>query len=297
MMKKIFVLLFLLMACAGACAETEPSAPPQEQSAESKQTPSETIPLPDESAETVCASVLLDAGHGFGDVGCSFPNGLVYEKDVTYVLTQKIGNALQSRGVNVLYTHDGTTCPTKSQLDALAEDLHYDLDAFLRGLIGQYSGRTDEDVQATLDAFFGGVNDNDLFGVYERCYYANLLAQQQEISLFVSVHINANESCDTLTGFELFCCMDTPHANASGDAMLELQGALAYRFLQKETRIRTYGWDDAYVVTKYTDMPSVLIESGYATTPSDARDLQDEAWQNEFAHAVADGIVRYLTTE
>ncbi|MBQ3154913.1 MAG: N-acetylmuramoyl-L-alanine amidase [Clostridia bacterium] len=290
MMKKILVLLFLLTTCAGACTGAQPGMPPQEQSAESDRTQDETIPF-------LCKTVLLDAGHGFGDVGCSFWGGHVYEKDITPVLTQKIGRALQARGVNVLYTHDGSACPTKSQLDALAEDLRYDLDGFLRGLIERYSGRTDEELQATLDTFYGGINENDLFGVYERCYYANLLAQQQEISLFVSVHVNANESCDTLTGFELFCCMDTPHADASGDAMLELQGALAYRFLQKETRIRAYGWNDAYVVTKYTDMPSVLIESGYATTPSDARELQDETWQNEFANAVADGIVRYLTTE
>ncbi len=302
MMKKIFVLLFLLLLCTGACAAEVPHTMPSFDGASSGQIPSgqipsETIPLPEESTETVCGTVLLDAGHGFGDVGCSFPNGLVYEKDITSVLTQKIGNALQSRGINVLYTHDGNTCPTKSQLDALAQTLSYDLDAYLRDLAETYGGRTGEELQATLDAFYGGINDNDLFGVFERCYRANLLAKQQDISLFVSVHINANESCDTLTGFDLFCCADTPHADASERAMLELQGALAYRFLQKETRICTYGWDDAYVVTKYTDIPSVLIESGYATTPSDAHDLQDETWQNEFANAVADGIERYLMTE
>ncbi len=291
MMKKIWVLLFLLLTCTGACTGAQQS----EQSTETESVLSETIPLPDESAETACKTVLLDAGHGFGDVGCSFPNGTVYEKDITLQLTQKIGTALRSRGINVLYTHDGSACPTGSQLYTLAQTLDYDLDEYLRGLVERYSGRAGEELQATLDSFYGGLNENDLFGVYERCYYANLLAKQQDISLFVSVHINANESCDTLTGFELFCCMDTPYAAASGDLMLELQGALAYRFLQKETRIRTYGWDDAYVVTKYTDMPSVLIESGYATTPSEAADLQNELWQNEFAQAVADGILRYLS--
>ena len=50
----------------------------------------------------------------------------------------------------------------------------------------------------------------------------------------------------------------------------------------------------AVEVNKYPDMPSVLIESGYATNPTDAQNLQNEAWQNAFARAVADGIEYFL---
>jgi len=41
-------------------------------------------------------------------------------------------------------------------------------------------------------------------------------------------------------------------------------------------------------------MPSVLIESGYASTPEDAEKLLDEEWQNNFAEAVCTGIINYI---
>ena len=35
-------------------------------------------------------------------------------------------------------------------------------------------------------------------------------------------------------------------------------------------------------MTKYADMPSVLIEMGYGTNPRDAADLKSEKWLSEF---------------
>jgi N-acetylmuramoyl-L-alanine amidase len=57
---------------------------------------------------------------------------------------------------------------------------------------------------------------------------------------------------------------------------------------------REDGWDDAFVVTKYTDMPAILVEAGFASNDEDADLLTDPTWQDAFAVAVAEGIEMYL---
>lgn len=56
------------------------------------------------------------------------------------------------------------------------------------------------------------------------------------------------------------------------------------------------GWNDAFVVTKRADMPSILIEMGFASNKDDAANLLDPEWRETFVSAVADGIGDYLGT-
>ena len=239
-------------------------------------------------------TVLIDPGHGFGDVGCTFPDTNIYEKKVVLTLAHKIGAELENYGINVLYTHDGASFLSGPQLDEMASSMGFDHDAFLYKLIKENSGRTERQVAETMDAFHAGLNENHLYGGYERCYYANLLDARQEISLFLSVHINTNTDSDELRGFEMYYCSDTPFAEQSLDAMNCMRDVLRERFTDRKSSLIAYTWDDGNIVNKYVDMPSVLLESGFATTPSEAQDLLNERWQNDFARAIADGIVQFL---
>ena len=241
-------------------------------------------------------TVILDPGHGFGDTGCAFPGGSPCEKDLTPVLVAKIRAALEADGITVLQTHDGQHFPTSSEMNTLAQSLSYDLDAYLTRLIRGYSGRDSVRQAETIATFKGGLNDDDLFNIYERSYYANLLSAGHgaPADLFVSVHVNANADSSALSGFELYQCTDTPYAERSRELMRALESGLQNAFPKTTLRKTAWDWEEAFAVNKYPDMPSVLIESGYATNPADAANLQNEAWQNAFARAVADGIELYL---
>ena len=70
--------------------------------------------------------------------------------------------------------------------------------------------------------------------------------------------------------------------------------ALLFFFPKTRCGARALSWDGAYVVTKYADMPALLLESGFATNGGDAKNLTNSAWQDQFASAVADGIRMYL---
>ncbi len=289
-MNKIRLILLLAVICTALCAcRTEPPEPTQRelflQAGELTQ---------EQKTALQGKCVMLDAGHGFADIGCTFPDGELFEREITLILTQKIKAALESDGMTVWLTHDGETFLPRDGLESLAGTLGYDMDAYLQSLISTHSGRKGEAVQNTVRAFWEGVNDDETFDTFERCFYANLCGSQQPMSLYVSVHVNASAGNPLASGFDLFTCSDTPHDTDSRRLANAMKDALGHDFADTKARVKTYGWDDAYVVTKYPDMPSVLVESGFSTNETDAANLQNEAWQNEFARAVADGIEIYL---
>lgn len=49
-----------------------------------------------------------------------------------------------------------------------------------------------------------------------------------------------------------------------------------------------------FVVLRSPDIPSLLVESGYITNPTDAKNLASPVWQKRFAGAVVDGITNYF---
>lgn len=305
-MKRTLVISLLAALLTGGCALSEAEVHPSEPPAASRQ-PIVDNPLIDETSFTEPEvssmqeslrgkTVVLDPGHGFGDTGCPFPDSSLLEKDLTPVLVNKVREALEADGVTVLLTHDGQRFPTGSELNVQAASLSYDLDAYLSHLIGRYSGRDSARQAETAAAFKNGINDDDLFSIYERSYCANLLSAGAETpaALFVSIHVNANAGSSALSGFELYSCTDTPYAERSRELMDALERGLQEAFPQTALRKVAWNWEEAFAVNKYPDMPSVLIESGYATNPTDGANLQNEAWQNAFARTVADGIELFL---
>jgi len=290
---KTKLILLLAVICLLFCScGSEPSAP-AEPSERELFLQSDALTAEQKTA-LLGKNVILDAGHGFADIGCTFPDGELFEREVTLVLTQKIKAALESDGVTVWLTHDGETFLSRDGLEQLSETLSYDMDAYLQQLIASYSGRKGEELQNTIAAFWEGVNADETFDTFERSFFANLCDKQQPMSLYVSVHVNASPNNPLASGFDLFTCSDTPHDKQSRALADAMRDALQNDFAQTKARIKTYGWSDAYVVTKYPDMPSVLVESGFSTNETDAANLQNEAWQNAFARAVADGIELYL---
>jgi N-acetylmuramoyl-L-alanine amidase len=49
-----------------------------------------------------------------------------------------------------------------------------------------------------------------------------------------------------------------------------------------------------FVVLRSADIPSLLIESGYITNPTDARNLDSSSWRQHFASAIVQGITAWF---
>lgn len=216
-------------------------------------------------------TVLLDAGHGFGDVGCTsdFLDGR-YEYELTLDFVRLLSERLESRGFDVVLTHDGDTFPSVSELTERADraGVGYDAEKLI---------------------------DNNVFDAYERAVYANVLNAEGEIDLFLSIHVNANAESSECEGFEIDYCSENSSSRRSEKAFRSICDSLEASFGGRRRKEFADSYEMAFVVTKYTTMPSILFETAYATTPAEAERLLDPEWRAEIADALDKGIADYFS--
>lgn len=217
-------------------------------------------------------TVMLDAGHGFRDVGCSseYLKGLD-EHQLTMDFVLRLCQKLEDLGYNVLLSHDGENPPNMDEICSLADlyEINYD--------------------ETKISP------ENGIFDAYERTVLANVKDKEQEIDLFLSIHVNASADSDTATGFELDYCAENGASEMSEFAFLELCKSLEAAYPERRFKQFADSWDMSFIVTKYTNMPSMLFETAFATTPDDASLLLDEEWRDDLMTAVAEGIKGYFS--
>ena len=208
--------------------------------------------------------VLIDPGHGFGDVGCQSPYGFD-EKDLTIVYANILREKLEDAGAEVYMTHDGESFPSASEIARRADSLGivYDSEKLV---------------------------DNNVFSAYERSVWENVTDAEKHIDLFISLHINSIENAPECSGFSI----DWYEANPQAASLEKFAADLGKRLedgYSKEVRLFSDSLKDAYIVNKYTNTPSVLVELGYATNSEDVADMQNPAWQKNVCGTIADAIV------
>lgn len=124
--------------------------------------------------------------------------------------------------------------------------------------------------------------DTDV-GLYDRAEIANGL----NADLFVSIHCNAAENNFDFQGLYVY---HYPQS-AAGSALAQSIQTAAAAFTGAVDR----GIDHAnFVVLRESDMPAVLVETGFMTCQAELGRLMDDAYQTRMAQGVAQGIVRFL---
>lgn len=253
--------------------------------------------------------VVLDPGHGFWDGGCSNEAlGDWVEKTLTIDICGRIAPILRSAGVYVIYTHDGSTFPNNDEIAALAAESGFSMEAFARKLIKDYGfDKNDKPVNENdvWNAFAGNLLDTgsgkNIFNVYERAYYISALAQKTHIDAAVSVHVNSvdvtnpNIDATKFHGMTVSYCTSNDQRLASMKLQKSVSDALAEAFPEKRVIRYADPWYDSLVICKYSAAPTILIETGYATDPTDAADFCDEAYRQKLAETIAAGILASLS--
>ena len=249
--------------------------------------------------------VILDPGHGFFDGGCSNDAlGNWIEKTLTMDICRRIEPILKASGIYVLYTHDGETFPSNSEIDAIAAENGFAIEPFVRKLIQDYGfdkQNNPVDENSVWKAFSGNLLDTgtgkNIFNVYERAYYVSALAKNMSISAMVSVHVNSvdvtnpNIDASKFHGMTVSYCTSNDQRLASMKLQKSVSDELAAAFPEKRLIRYADPWYDSLVICKYSAVPTILIETGYATDPTDAADFCDEAYRQKLAETIAAGII------
>ena len=120
-------------------------------------------------------------------------------------------------------------------------------------------------------------------GLYDRAYLANDL----NADLFVSIHCNAAENNPDFQGLYVY---HYPQS-AVGAALAQAIQTTATAFTGAVDR----GIDHAnFVVLRETDMPAVLVETGFMTCQAELERLVEGDYQTRMVQGVAQGLIRFL---
>jgi N-acetylmuramoyl-L-alanine amidase len=123
--------------------------------------------------------------------------------------------------------------------------------------------------------------DDSYVSLEDRYTFANL----KHADLFISIHCNATEQHNRMSGSETYYW--SPQS-------LDLARAIHPEVVQamggRDGGIRRR----AFAVIHHTTMPSILLEVGYIDNVNDEAKLGDPAFQEAFGNAVRDGVLRYF---
>lgn len=160
---------------------------------------------------------------------------------------------------------------------AVGETYEKDIDLAIALLVRErLAGQEDLIVEMT--------RDRDVFiPLSERAEIANEL----DADLFVSIHANALENTTEYTGIFTFY---HPDKLSSKKPAQILQASVCETSGGTDRGIR----GENYAVLRETDMPAVLVETGFMTSPAELALLVDEDYQARLADGIARGILQYL---
>lgn len=206
--------------------------------------------------------VALDAGHGGWDLGAVGRKGLL-EKDLVLDIVERLGKLVQEKlGADVVYTRSDDSYLTLEKRAEIANIANADL--FL-SIHANYSDL----------ATARGVE------TYYTTTYSSLKARTQEDDPTL-------KNVDW-TGVDIREKVTNSHRLAT-DIQDALFGALALR----NPVIRNRGVKEAqYVVLTGTQMPAVLAEVSFVSSPADEDNLENSAARQQIAEALYRGVARY----
>lgn len=232
-------------------------------------------PLPDERRDVIIA---IDAGHGGEDPGAIGPER-IYEKDVVLSIARRLASRVDAMpGFRAVLVRTG------DYYVALRDRIHTAREQ-----------RADLFVSVHADAFKSpNVSGASVYTLSDRgasSETARWLAEKENRTDLIGGvgDVTLGDKDDLLAGVLLDLSMD---ANRSASYQA---GAQVLTELGRVTRLHKRRVEQAgFVVLKAPDVPSILVETGYISNPSEARHLNTAAHQERLATALADGIRTFM---
>ena len=222
--------------------------------------------------------IVIDAGHGGEDPGALGP-GRVKEKTVVLAIAKELQKLVNSKpGFKAKMTRNGDYYIGLRQRTKLARKHNADL------LVSIHA-----------DAFHKPqANGASVYALSKRgstSEAARWLAKKENSADLIGGIISLDDKDDVLASVLLDLSM-TGSLKASlgvGAHVLQSMGRMA--------RLHKKGVEQAgFVVLKSPDIPSILVETGFISNPSEAKRLKTRKYQKQMANAIFNGVYKHFTT-
>jgi len=206
--------------------------------------------------------IVIDAGHG-GRYSNANANRLK-EKNVNLAIAKELRTALTALGYRVVMTRTTDRAVVYSDIRTWTYSAKKDRWIFAAdGHRGSYGGIPRDDLQ-------GRVN----------------IANAAGADLFISIHANGSRSRKS-RGTETW--------KARRDRLGSSLAPYVQRNVVKATKLKNRGTHTAdFYVCRWSNMPSVLVESAFISSPRDARLLKKAWFRRRLARGIATGVDQWM---
>lgn len=228
--------------------------------------------LPEAATGEAQFVVVLDPGHGGVDPGAEREG--VNEKELMLSFARTLAEALRRRGVAVLLTRQ--------------EDVFVDLES--RVAIAQ---------QANADLFIslhadsleqGGARGATVYTLAEEASdkaTEQLVARHDRSDIIAGIDLTGADDQVAQILLDYARRETGPRATALAQALVEGMAARGGPMNRHPMR------EAGFSVLKSADIPSVLIEIGFLSSPRDLTNLRDPVWRQGMAEGIAEGVLQW----
>ncbi|CZR98275.1 MULTISPECIES: N-acetylmuramoyl-L-alanine amidase family protein [Clostridioides] len=117
------------------------------------------------------------------------------------------------------------------------------------------------------------------------------LAKNSSADVLVSIHLNAEKNGNSATGIETW--YRNKATDGSKDLAQSVQSTISSYVKVKDRGIV----ENNFEVLRESDMPAILIECGFLTTPSEEQKIINEKYQDQLTEGIVQGILSYLDSK
>ena len=219
--------------------------------------------------------IVLDAGHGADDVGAVGPNKR-YEKVINLNVTKYLGAILKQRGYTVYLTRDNDTFIKVMDRTILANEKNADL------FISIHTNAVPKEKANEVDGI------ETFFLSPARSERAKRVAALENKT---DIREMSNSSKDVFLE-----SLNRPRITASHKFAIDVQAGLLQSTRSKYKDVKDSGVREGpFWVLVGAQMPSILVELGYVSHPTESKRLYDKAYQQLLANGIANGVDSYFS--
>ena len=215
-------------------------------------------------------TVVIDAGHGGKDPGAIGKKSK--EKDITLKVAKKTGDYIKQHcpDVNVVYTRSSDVSVSLSRRAQIANEKNADL------FISIHCNANASSQPAGVETFVMGEHRNAANLEVAKLENASILYEDNAEEDYGDFNLNSPEAYIMLNFFQ------SEYKNASLEFAEHIQNQLVKRVGRKDRGVQQAG----FLVLYKTAMPSVLVEIGFLSNPSEENFLRSEEGQTYIASAL-----------
>ncbi len=214
--------------------------------------------------------VVIDAGHGGWDLGTVGKEGLL-EKNLVLDVAQNLGNLLETKlGCEVIFTRkDDNYVPLEQR--------------------AEIANRAQADLFVSVHANYSSLASARGVETYYSSFFSPPEARE--------IEYRENATATTVTQAKLSGRALKEKVDESRKLAASVQRALYGTLASQSAGIRNRGVREAsFVVLTGTEMPSILAEISFVSSPADETRLRSEAYRQQIAEALFKGIEKFAAT-